>query len=77
MKSSHMSAPVNIVFVIGAGRSGTTILADPIGLHPEATKLAEKRYLWSYGAYWRSHDLRGSEDASPPHALIYTEGLAS
>lgn len=64
LSNDHLDS-VDLVFVIGAGRSGTTFLADLIGLHPEAAKLPEKRYLWSYGAYWRSHDIRGPEDASP------------
>ena len=56
-------AGMSVIFVIGAGRSGTTLLADLIGMHPECEKLDEKRYLWMYGAYWRSHDLRGRDEA--------------
>lgn len=54
-----------IVFVIGAGRSGTTLLADLLGMHPAYLKIAEKRYLWMYGAYWRAHDLRTVADVTP------------
>lgn len=53
------------VFIIGAGRSGTTLLADLVGMHPDFHKLAEKRYLWMYGAYWRGHDIRTAEDVTP------------
>lgn len=54
-----------LVFIIGAGRSGTTLLSDLLGKIPNFARLAEKRYVWMYGAYWRSHDLRGAADATP------------
>ena len=53
------------VFVIGAGRSGTTLLLDLIGTHPDLARCNEKRYVWMYGAYWRPHDLRPASDATP------------
>lgn len=56
---------MQIIFVIGAGRSGTTLLADLLGSHSDCQKLDEKRYLWSYGAYWRNHDIRLATDATP------------
>ncbi len=34
------------VFLIGCGRSGTTILGNTIGKHPEVTYLNERRDIW-------------------------------
>lgn len=77
MKQEYKTQPTNVVFVIGAGRSGTTVLADLIGLHSECVKVPEKRYLWSYGAYWRSHDLRGPEDATSRISAYIRNNLMS
>ncbi len=38
--------PFNPVFLIGCGRSGTTILGNTIGQHKEITYLNERRDLW-------------------------------
>lgn len=54
-----------VIFIIGAGRSGTTLLAGLMGMHPDAYKMDEKRYLWMYGNYWRSHDVRDEQDYAP------------
>ena len=54
-----------MLFVIGAGRSGTTLLAELLGGYSGAFRVDEKRYTWAYGAYWRAHDVRGPEDATP------------
>lgn len=62
-----------ILFVIGAGRSGTTLLAELLGEHPKSDKLDEKRYLWMYGNYWASADERGPECATPK-TRAYIEG---
>jgi len=37
-----------VVFVIGSGRSGTTILGDVLGRHDEATKWHEPYFIWDY-----------------------------
>ncbi len=56
---------LNMLFVIGAGRSGTTLLAELLGRYSETFRVDEKRYVWTYGAYWRRHDVRHPEDATP------------
>ena len=35
------------VFIIGCGRSGTTILGDTLAIHRSVTYLEEPRYLWT------------------------------
>ena len=35
------------VFIIGCGRSGTTILGDTLAIHPSVTYLEEPRYIWT------------------------------
>ena len=37
-----------VIFVIGAGRSGTTILGDVLGRHDEVTKWHEPYFIWDY-----------------------------
>jgi hypothetical protein len=54
-----------MLFIIGAGRSGTTFLADLISSHPDLHRLPELRYLWMTGCQWRDHDFRGVSDATP------------
>jgi len=53
-----------MLFVVGAGRSGTTLLAELLGAYAEAFRVDEKRYVWAYGAYWRRHDVRDPGDAT-------------
>jgi hypothetical protein len=36
------------IFVVGCGRSGTTVLGEALGLHPDVAYLNEPRDLWSY-----------------------------
>ena len=55
----------DMLFIIGAGRSGTTFLADMIAGHPDLHRLPELRYLWMTGCQWRDHDFRGVGDATP------------
>lgn len=38
--------PSNIIFIIGCGRSGTTILGKMIQMHKEVLYLNEPRYMW-------------------------------
>jgi hypothetical protein len=35
------------VFIIGCGRSGTTVLGNALGKHPDVTYLNEPRHLWT------------------------------
>ncbi|HUZ83237.1 MAG TPA: hypothetical protein VMU66_00980 [Gaiellales bacterium] len=43
------AGPVRLVYVAGAGRSGTTLLAMLLGALPGATALGEVRHLWARG----------------------------
>ena len=60
-KSSYVFSPV---FIIGCGRSGTTILGDSLSQHPEIKYLNERRDLWhkSYPEFdiWNK-DAQGSK----------------
>jgi len=41
------AGPVRPVFLVGCGRSGTTILGTVLGRHPRITYLNEPRHLWT------------------------------
>jgi len=53
------------LFILGAARSGTTVLADCLSLHPEVAYWVEPKYIWSYGKPGAASDLRAAEEASP------------
>jgi len=44
-----MKAPINVLYIAGSGRSGSTLLDRVLGQAPEMTSLGEMRYLWSFG----------------------------
>jgi hypothetical protein len=44
-----MPAPINVLYIAGSGRSGSTLLDRVLGQAPEMTSLGEMRYLWSFG----------------------------
>jgi hypothetical protein len=52
------------IIIIGAPRSGTTLLADLIEAHPDVTVVREPRLVWRYGNDDRSDELR-AEHATP------------
>lgn len=57
-----MRAPV---VVVGAGRSGTNLLASTFEQEsPHFRNLYENRYIWTYGQRDRSADVRTAEDAT-------------
>lgn len=39
---------VRPVFILGCGRSGTTILGETLDLHPQLAYLHEPRHIWAY-----------------------------
>ena len=53
------------IIVVGAPRSGTTLLASILGAHPDVALIGEPRLVWRYGNDRRSDELR-PEHARPP-----------
>lgn len=55
-----------IVAIVGAGRSGTNILASAFEHEsPRFKNLYENRYIWNYGQRNTACDLRGADEATP------------
>lgn len=53
------------IFIIGAARSGTTLLADSIlSKHPNILYLSEPKFLWDYGNYFKGHDILTEKDVN-------------
>lgn len=52
------------IIVLGAPRSGTTILSDVLGQHRDVAHLIEPRMVWRYGND-RKSDMLKPEDATP------------
>jgi len=52
------------VIILGAPRSGTTLLASILGAHPQVTVIGEPRLVWRFGNDRRSDQLR-PEHATP------------
>ena len=53
------------IVVLGAPRSGTSLLAGILGAHPDVTVIGEPRLVWRYGNDAHSDEL-GPEHATPP-----------
>lgn len=54
------------IVVLGAARSGTSMLAGQIlALHPDIAYWSEPNFIWRYGAAYRRHDVRDGSDATP------------
>mgnify|MGYP006274912459 CR=1 FL=1 len=53
------------VLIIGAGRSGTNLLARILGEDPRFWNAFENRYIWNYKARTLAHDVRTAEEATP------------
>lgn len=62
MNSRGLDRPI---VLIGAARSGTTLLGDLVARHPEVAYWLEPKYVWRYRAAFRSSDVRGAGDATP------------
>ncbi len=52
------------IFLIGAARSGTTILADIISQHEDLAYWIEPKYIWRYGNASADDDVRDERDAT-------------
>lgn len=54
------------IVVLGAPRSGTTLLAETLlARHPDVAYWPEPVFVWRYGNAYRSHDVLGPEHATP------------
>lgn len=57
--------PERPVCIVGAARSGTTILGQLLARHPDVAYWEEPKYLWQYRKPTAAHDRRTSEEATP------------
>lgn len=53
------------VVVLGAARSGTTMLATTLATHPDLAYWVEPKYVWRYGHPLAPDDRRGAAEATP------------
>lgn len=61
------------IFLIGAARSGTTVLAEVLSAHPDIAFRNEPRYVWRHGNHAARNDARGPEEAVP-EVVAYIRG---
>lgn len=64
MQNYNMMINKPPIFVIGAGRSGTNLIAEILCADARFWNLYENRYIWNFGAQRLDHDVRTSEDAT-------------
>lgn len=62
---SNNMTPGGPVMIVGAGRSGTNLLARVLGQDPRFWNSFENRYIWNYGARTLAHDVRTRIEATP------------
>lgn len=69
-----MSGKLTYIFVVGSPRSGTTILSEVLGRHPDIADFYEPYYIWDYRTGSGNDDVRTAAiaDAST-RALIRRE----
>lgn len=53
------------IIIIGAARSGTTLLGDILSRHPDVAYWVEPKYIWRYGNPTARTDERPAEEATP------------
>ena len=53
------------IFIIGAARSGTTLLGEILSTHPEVAYWVEPKYIWRYGGARADSDVRQPDEATP------------
>ena len=53
------------IILIGAGRSGTSLLARIVQSHPDVAYLPEPRPIWMHGHAYRRHHALDASDLSP------------
>ncbi|NNE27836.1 MAG: sulfotransferase [Saprospiraceae bacterium] len=61
MTSSQLYNPI---FIIGAARSGTTLLGEILSYHDDLAYWLEPKYIWRYGNPGAKDDFRPKSDAS-------------
>lgn len=61
------------IFILGIGRSGTTILGKVLSVHPHVTFLNEPKALWH--AVFPEEDLIGSYSRGPAHYRLEAEDV--
>lgn len=52
------------IFIIGAARSGTTLLGNLLSQHKNLAYWEEPKYIWRYGNPAASHDARSADEAN-------------
>ena len=57
-------ADLPIVAILGAGRSGTNLLADAVSAEEGFLNTVENRYVWNYRQATFAHDLRQAPEAT-------------
>ena len=66
------------IFIIGAARSGTMMLAEDIlGQHSDVAYWREPIYVWRTGHAYRRHDILTAEDVTPRIRAFITEQFSS
>lgn len=53
------------VFLVGSPRSGTTVLAELLGRHPDVVEWYEPYFIWDWHVGLPADDVRGAELATP------------
>jgi LPS sulfotransferase NodH len=60
------NSPIPIVILLGAARSGTTLLAEHLlADHPDIAYWGEPNHIWRLGTLYRKTDVRSGADATP------------
>ena len=53
------------IIILGAARSGTTLLAELLSTHPDVAYWVEPKYIWRYGDPGAKSDVRLASAATP------------